>query len=61
LSLQSVGFSWRKAVWSRAHGDCKSSSAGFYHLETMHTSDDEYHIKCCTLEDEICFRGKYRG
>lgn len=24
----------------------------------MHTSDDEYLIKCCTLEDEILFQGQ---
>jgi len=54
FSLQSVGFSWRKAAWSRVHGDCKSSSAGTPGTTNTSSSAAPWKMR-------FCFSGKYRG
>ena len=58
MNSESVGFSWRRGVWSRSHGDCKSSSAGFLHIENMNSTTDILLIKLVTEAKNIIFQGE---
>ncbi len=38
--------SWTPSgTWHRIHGDCKSTTGGRWHLETMTTSDGGYKVR----------------
>src|SRR5690348_8175339 len=46
LDAKSMTGNWKPAgAWHRIHGDCKSTTNGKWHLETMATSKGTYKVR----------------
>ncbi|KAK4220769.1 hypothetical protein QBC38DRAFT_430167 [Podospora fimiseda] len=53
LSAASMTGNWvPKNKWNRIHGDCKSTTGGTWHMETMGTKDGVYKVKIVPDYDE---------